>query len=388
MPRNDVAIYTPGTSQLYEADEQRARTGGAELQTKILAQFLAERGRRVAHIVFCLRSKPPTLPAGLTLVQREDLRGRPGRRQKLFEVERVWRSLREADARLYLFRGGNVQLVVGAAFCRLRRRRLVFSAANDLDFLFDREDRSRWFSLLYRAALRRAAVVVVQTEAQLELAVAAGISRCDVVLIRSFAEPAAMSMSAPQAFLWAGRLVDYKQPLEYLRLAAALPEIEFVMVAAPTNETSAAVARAVEEADSELPNLTVRGALPREEVLELVERATAIVSTSSHEGMPNVFLEGWARGIPTVSLDFDPDGLIRGFGLGVACEGRWEEFVVAIERLAGDRELRAEMAARARRYVIETHSLETVGDRWANLVAEQLDEGGTLRLSAPTSAGG
>ena len=374
MARNDLAIYTPGSSYLYESGDHRTRTGGAELQTKLLAETLVERGRSVAHIVYRLRSKPPPLPTGLVLVQREDLRGRPGRRQKLLEIDRVWRALWRADSRVYLFRGSSIQLVVGALFCRLRRRKLVFAAALDLDFDFERSDRSSWFLRLYGWALHRAAIVVVQTAAQRELAIAAGVDPDRLQLIRSFAEPAERATGGTQIFLWAGRLVTYKQPLEYLRLAAALPELEFVMVAAPTDETPTEIKEAIKEADRSLANLEVLGAVPREKVLELIERSVAVVSTSSHEGMPNVFLEGWARGVPSVSLSFDPDGLIERSGLGLACRGDWRGFVDAVGRLAQDEELRSDLSDRSRRYVAAEHSLDAVGRRWDELLGQLLAE--------------
>ena len=372
MARSDLAIYTPGSSYLYESGDHRTRTGGAELQTKLLAEILVERGRTVAHIVYRLRSKPPLLPEGLVLVERRDVRGRPGRRQKLFEIGHVWRALWAADSRVYLFRGSSVQLVVGALYCRLRRRVLAFAAANDLDFDFERGDRSPRFLRLYGWALQRAASVIVQTEAQRDLALCAGVDPGRVVLVRSFAEPAEPATAKPEVFLWAGRLVTYKQPLEYLRLAAALPELRFVMVAAPTDETSAEITDAIEAAERDLSNLVVLGAVPREQVLELIDRSVAVVSTSSHEGMPNVFLEGWARGVPSVSLSFDPDGLIERFGLGLACRGDWGGFVTAIDRISRDGSLRGRLAERSRRYVAAEHSLGAVGRQWDELLARLL----------------
>jgi glycosyltransferase involved in cell wall biosynthesis len=103
-----------------------------------------------------------------------------------------------------------------------------------------------------------------------------------------------------------------------------------------------------------------------------MERSTAVVVTSEHEGMPNVFLEAWARGIPVISLHFDPDGRIAGEGLGLIADGSWEEFVAAVRRLWTDPELRRQIGERARRYVAREHSPEAVGKRWAAALREAL----------------
>lgn len=370
---NELAIYSPGAAVLYEAGEaeERSRTGGAELQTFLLATELVRYGRRVAHIVYELGGRRRV--GGPTLVQRPDHRGSGRRFGKLVEAIEVWRALRAADADVYLFRGSSLAFAVGAVFAQLHRRRLLFSAANDLDFTPNRADRGRAFSLLAAWALRRADRVVVQTDAQLSLVRSTlPEDRTGIELIRSFAEDAELSREAPRWFLWATRLVPYKRPLEFLKLAAALPEQEFKVVAAATTETPPELIDQLEHGARELENLELLPGLPREQVLELMDRSVAIVSTSRYEGMPNVFLEGWARGIPSLSLSFDPDGLIERRGLGRACEGDWDRFVAAADRLAADPEERRQLADRARRYVVEEHSIAAVARRWNELLSAML----------------
>jgi glycosyltransferase involved in cell wall biosynthesis len=41
-----------------------------------------------------------------------------------------------------------------------------------------------------------------------------------------------------------------------------------------------------------------------------LEAAVALVSTSSHEGMPNTFVEAWGHGVPVLTLSFDSDGVV------------------------------------------------------------------------------
>ncbi|MEK6326233.1 MAG: glycosyltransferase family 4 protein [Actinomycetota bacterium] len=379
-PRSDIAIYAPFAFHYYEdresyGDQPPRGGGGAELQTRLLAEVLARKGLRVAHIVYG-RDRPITAPVPtLELVKRKPWPGRRGLLGKLLEGLRVWRSLGDADARVYVFRGGGAYLMVGVAFCLVRRRGLVLSASNDLDFIFDRPDRSRWGQVLYRAALRRSQCIVVQTTQQLELARGGLGAGARVELIPSFAEPmnGAAPAPEPEAFLWAARLVSYKLPLRYVELAQALPEARFWMVAPVTSETSEELLEQLTEAVGETPNLELMPNQWRENLLEMIGRSAAVVVTSSHEGMPNVFLEAWARGVPVISLHFDPDRRIADEGLGLFADGSWEEFVGAARKLWTEPELRRRMGDRGREYVARVHSPESVGERWAAALREALD---------------
>jgi glycosyltransferase involved in cell wall biosynthesis len=378
-PRNDIAIYAPFAFIFYEdratyGDRAPHGGGGAELQTRLLAEALARKGLRVAHIVYPGERQAEMPVASLQLIERKPWAGRRGLRGKLLEALRVWRSLTDADARLYLFRGGGAHVIIGAAFCLLHRRGLVVSASNDLDFIFDRPDRRRWGQALYRAALRRSQCVVVQTTQQRELARKALRAGAQVELIPSFAEPtnASTPVRKPEAFLWAARLVDYKLPLRYVELARALPEARFRMVARRTSETPAALLEQLTDAAKETPNLELVPSQWREKVLEWLDRSAALVVTSQYEGMPNVFLEAWARGVPVISLHFDPDRLIVDKRMGMFAGGSWKEFVAAARKLWTEPELRRQIGERGREYVAGVHAPEAVGERWTMTLREAL----------------
>jgi glycosyltransferase involved in cell wall biosynthesis len=137
------------------------------------------------------------------------------------------------------------------------------------------------------------------------------------------------------------------------------------MVAPSTSETPEALVEQLTQAAADTSNLELLPHLPREKVLDLIGRSAAVVITSRYEGMPNVFLEAWARGVPVLTLNCDPDGIIEERGLGIAARGSWDRFVAGATQLLDGRYPRADAAPRARAYVEEVHSIDAVAGRWA-----------------------
>lgn len=368
-PRNDVAIYTPSamTAGLY--DRARGRAGGAERQMVLLARALAERGRRVAHVVHAPQDLVSLSSDRLSLVYRAPYVG--DRRGGGFrEAARVWRALEAADARTVVLRTASPMLAVASLYCALHRRALIFSTANNYELTFETMAKRHHRQLLYRLGVRLADAIVVQSKEQLELARQA-FSRSDTVVhIPSFVEIPGTSATSPEpatAFLWVGRLIGYKRPMHYVELAREVPEARFVMIPSPQGADPADVVE-LRNAAGEVPNLELLDPIPHAQLMELLARSVAVVNTSSLEGVPNAFLEAWVHGVPALTFEFDPDGVIARHDLGIAAEGSWEQFVAGARSLWRDRADRRAVASRVQQYALETHSPERVGALWDELL--------------------
>jgi glycosyltransferase involved in cell wall biosynthesis len=377
-PTRDIAIYAPAAAALYE---RRPRpTGGAERQTALLAAGLVDSGLRVAHIVLPVEDPEPALPAGLALVQRRLVTSGRAPRDRAAQLVQVWSALAEADAAVYVVRSGLPVLGVAALFCRVRRRRLVFATANDLDLTFGFYDGRRPERLLYALGVRWADAVVVQSGRQRALAARTFPGLRRVVELPSFAAAAPPAPGPPEAFLWVGRLDRHKQPLRYVALAEALPDARFWMIArplepergggSPGGPSDEAMEREVRERAARLPNLELLEPRPHREAMQLVDRAVAVVGTGAAEGMPNLFLEAWARGVPVLTYEFDPDGRIAREGLGAAADGSAARFAAAARVLWDGRDDRVGLAERLRAHVAATHGVEAVTSRWLQLLSD------------------
>ncbi len=114
--------------------------------------------------------------------------------------------------------------------------------------------------------------------------------------------------------LWVGRAESvHKRPLICLELARMLPDVDFLMILNPRDP---AVQREVYHHAP--PNVRCVSHVPFERIPSVFARAAALVSTSSLEGFPNVFLQAALSRVPIASLEVGEELLSRFPGSRVA----------------------------------------------------------------------
>jgi glycosyltransferase involved in cell wall biosynthesis len=281
------------------------------------------------------------------------------------------RSMLGVRTRVLVQRSAGPTTAIAAIAARVRGAGFAYSSANDVDFEFERVEPRRVNLRLFEWGVRRATRVLVQNDHQAQLCRQR--FAIDPIVVNSIAARAEPRSADPEAFLWVGRLQNWKRPLAYLELARAVPEASFWMIEVPQPNEPPELRAAVSAAVRELPNLELLEPRPREALGELLDRTVAVVNTSSYEGVPNVFLEGWARGVPALALSFDPGGLVAGRGLGSFVEGDSERFADEAQRIWRERGDQRAVAERCIAYVRAEHDRDAVIDRWI----------GALGLSSP-----
>src|SRR5437764_9506662 len=315
--RYDVAFYMPWIGPLL-APATSPPTGGAETQVYLVAQALAAAGLRVCIVAF---DTPAGLPDRVGRVDVHARRPYASHKRligKVYEAFSIWGALAHLDTKVIVTRTSGPHVGIIGAFARLWRKRFVYSSAHVGDFTLELE-KSRRNRALYKLGVRLADSIVVQTEEQVELC--RNVFGREPVRIRSIAEPQSAAKQVPEAFIWVGRAIYYKQPLKYLELARRVPEASFRMVAVSEQASGTELYDQVKRHAESLPNFDLIDPLPRAELLELIERSVAVVNTSDSEGLSNIFLEGWSRGVPALALAHDPDAIITRHGLGGFSDG-------------------------------------------------------------------
>ena len=367
-------VTSPAVVNLLGGDGPDAM-GGAELQLCLLARELRHRNWGVSFLVGDYgQGNIPYTAEGIQLVT-----GHPGRKLqdrawgRSYAAWKLWRTLQSIDADIYLSRGLAAQAGVIASFCRLKSRKYVFWFAKNADAGYGIRGLSPlpfWERLAASYAIRNADLVIVQTNDQNRL-LKKHVRREGVVVPNASPWQSALESEPGDYVLWVGSIQPKKRPELMLDVAAHMPDVQFVM-AGGEMAAHAELYRAVESRAQRLINVEFLGFVPYQQIKNFFNGARLFVSTSNgkEEGFPNVFLQAWSCGVPTVAT-CDPDGVIAGNGLGFHCCGM-SEVENSIARVFGSARLRSQLAQQARKYVAEYHSLEAVSSKLNRVLRELL----------------
>jgi len=163
--------------------------------------------------------------------------------------------------------------------------------------------------------------------------------------------------------LWVGKSHHVKAPDKFVLLAKNMPNVQFIMV---MNIWDAGIHQSVLD---DLPdNVTYIEKVPFGQIESLFEKAYAFVNTSHFEGMPNTFLQALKYGVPVVSLNADPDSMLREGECGYVCGGSMDQLVQRLEHLVSTSAVRDRMSQHAKNYVRTHHELHDVIGKVKNVL--------------------
>jgi glycosyltransferase involved in cell wall biosynthesis len=357
--KRHVCFVAPHLWPVLARDAAIKWVGGAEVQQSMLIRLLQRDGYRLSAITQDYGQPQHAQVDGVSVhktFRPQD--GIPVLRFLHPRLTSTWRALKEVDADIYYVRCASMLTGVIAEFCRRYGKRSIYAAASDADFVpGHRQIRFARDRMLYEHGLRNVDHIVVQNQAQLE-ACRAHYRRSASLIPSSYELPAHRKTAVQDRVVWAGRVYLDKRPEIFLELARRLPHRKFVLIGAA--DGSEGYYAQVREMAAALPNVEFTGFLPLSEVEPWFDRARVLVNTSTYEGMPNTFLQAWARGVPsvaTVDVGVPAHRIFSGI----------EDGAREIERLFADEAYWASASRDCNAYFQRVHSSDPVLKRYAEV---------------------
>jgi glycosyltransferase involved in cell wall biosynthesis len=294
--------------------------GGNEINQAALARELILRGYQVSIITHDNGQEDGKIYNGITVITSyKPETGLPIIRFFHPRWSKLWSALRRANAGIYCQMGSGAETGQIALWCRLHKRRFVFSTAADADCISELSYlpsiRER---LLFRYGLKHADRIICQTSKQ-QSDLKKSFSVESIVVRSSTQDPktndlALRILHQTPAIGWIGRFVAVKRLEWIFDLADMIPRLRFSIIGWG-DESQEYVSRLIERSKT-TANITLHGRISPNEINSVYESIDLLACTSSKEGVPTVFIEAWARGIPVIST-VDPDGVIAANQLGM-----------------------------------------------------------------------
>jgi glycosyltransferase involved in cell wall biosynthesis len=353
-----VCFVAPYVWPVLSRDPSIRIVGGAEVQQTILARILVRHGYRVSLVTLDYGQPDGTVVDGVTVYRTYDMEeGIPVLRFLHPRLTGLWRALRAADADIYYQRSASMTTGVVAEFARRHGRRAIFAGASDNDFQRGREQirfaRDRW---LYWHGVKHADRIVAQNPEQVRLC-REQFGREATLVPSCYELPESSKPGGGDLVLWVATVHEYKRPEWLLEVAKRLPHRNFVMIGGISTRGTRLTPgyyEGIRAAAAALPNVDFKGFLPLEQAEAWFDRARVFLNTSLHEGVPNTFMQSWARGVPTVST-VDIGARIDGQDVYPRVASA-EEAAAEVERLFTDELHWARASARCRDYFEANHS--------------------------------
>jgi len=349
--------------------------GGAEIQAYLLAKYLSQKNHKISYLVL----------KGEKGLAREKVDGfeliyLASQKEKIFKAIANFRKVcRQEKPDLFFIRDFRYLFIFSLA-CRFLKIPLVYNTTHINNCLpYPKKIR---FSLNIPATLisTKAALIHFLNFKTLKNVHVITINRLHAQILKEKykvpATPIYNSMEdnyqrfkvaqKENLIAWVANLKSRKRPEIFLQLAQELKEtnFKFLMIGYLQNSIDF-YKKLIKETQNYNPNFEYLGGQTVEKVDEILAKAKIFVNTCLPEGFGNNFIQAWLNECPTITLDFDPDDIIKNNKIGFHST-TYEQLAKDIKFLINNEDIRAEMGKHAREFALKNHLPENNVSKYEN----------------------
>ncbi len=354
-----VCFIAPKAYPLFNPDVGKV-FGGAEVDQYCLATELAkDKDFEVSFVTADYGQQKTEIIQGVKIIKTLTFNENP-----LFGAIKIWRGLREADARIYFQEAASWGTFLVALFCKLHKKAFVYRTASQQECDGTYLKQHYFAGRAFRWALHNAAKTIVQNEMDKQnIKQTPGV--CSIVCPNAQRLPV-LSEVQKDIILWVGRSAQVKRPELFIELAEKMPNERFVMIcqrATGDQNYDLLLSRA-----RKVKNMQFIERVPFAEIGNYFQRAKVFVNTSSSEGFPNTFIQACNYAVPILSLKVNPDGFLDKYNCGQSCNGRFQKLVDSLKFMLAENNF-LKPGKNARRYAEQNHDINKIVGEYKRLFA-------------------
>lgn len=349
--------------------------GGAELQCYYLARELISRGWEVHYIrEYRFRNFPEEYQE-----QGIFIHAIPQVHQQLrfLNTPALFRVMGKIRADFWYCRGTISYLYpVLRNAGKLQRGKVIWACSHDKELkgvtAKNCLSQAAWKlnQFMFKTALPKTDHILLQTHDQLEL-LKMNFRLTGTVLYNAHPRTKdRATVKNDRILLWIGRLQTWKHPEIFIKLARHFNgrPYRFIAIGKPLKGNS--LEGLLKQADRALPNFKYTGELDNVEVRGLLRKAKVLVCTSKYEGFSNTFIEAWARGVPVISSNVNPDNLLTVRHLGVLSNS-FDQLCQDVERFMNDDPFWSHVSESCIRFFTDHLTVDAAVDKLESILRQE-----------------
>jgi glycosyltransferase involved in cell wall biosynthesis len=362
-----VCFVAPYAWALFNPDSKTV-FGGSEIQLHQLANTLAQDNRfEISFIVGDFGQDSPIHINNVTVYKgfKPDTLDKATSKfglwiKSLWASIKLWLSLREINADIYIQRSAGGGTCIIALFCKLFAKKFVYMSACEIDVSKAYEKANKLRGKLFSWALNQAHLVFLQHQQQVELLLKkynkTGVLMHSPLYNIQSDHNQPEKLTGKNSILWVGRADPCKQPELFLKLARQFPQEQFTMICQPAVYFGTLFEQIKKQAQ-DIKNLSFIEYVPFKEIERYFTQATLFINTSVYEGFPNTFIQTLKNHTPILSFKVNPSGFLTIYNCGLCAEGDFERLTQYLPKLLEDNSLRTQMAGNGFNYAYQNHNL-------------------------------
>ena len=344
--------------------------GGAEIQAYYIARRLTKDND--VHYVFI---ENPRLFSNITFEKHDNkitlhvlkrynhrIFGR-GLFLNFFELRKLFNDI---NPDLIYQRSGNAHTGIAASWSKKYGKKMVFGISSDNDcttkgildlnknFLAYPSKILNYYFSIY--GIKKVDQIICQTYHQKKL-LEKNFSIKAMVIPNAHSVPIGpFKKSYPLIVSWIANIKPLKKLEVFIKLAEKCKDlnVKFVYVG---RMISGSYSKMLIEKTKKSPDLKYLGEINFQNANELLSKSSLFINTSSTEGFPNTYIQAWMRETPVITLNCDPDNIIKTQKIGFHSSS-FDQMVKDVRFLIENDDERIKMGNKARDYAIKNHDIE------------------------------
>lgn len=298
---------------------------------------------------------------------------------KIFQIFSLWNVLRKTKCSFYFQRIHDVSTGVTAIYCKLYMRKMIWFCAHDSDCLYFRslkdlfKDNSfkelknivkkgfRFMNFLIKdlmAFIGKKLSDLRFTQTYFQKKVLWDKLHLDSIVLRnSYNSNYNNFIQKENIILWVANMRSFKNPEIFLMLIAMsnLTNYKFIMIGECKDKK---LLKKIIKHEERYPKFRYLGSLSFDLTENWIKKSTILVNTSTTEGFSNTFIQAWLYRTFVISLNCDPDNLIKNKKIGFIGYGNVSDLSRKLEIFAKNYNLRKDFIERAHKFASNHFDIE------------------------------